>query len=315
MCYWILLESGIPIVHSTIQSITAEQWATDEVQLELKTLDSLIKNKLGDPHEDDSLHTYDLTDPHIDDIPDHITPEFTPIEPEASMPEVDDWDAEAYDQYIAAEVQLSRGGKEMLGTVIARKHDRDGNPIGRDRANPVLDTRMYEVIFPDGDTAEYTANVIAECLYSQIDIEGNQYLLLQDIIDWKRTQDAVEDYETLQVSHNGNIHKRRTTKGWKLCVLWKDGTTSWENLKDLKESFPIQVAEFAYANNLQEQPAFRWWVTDTLSRRNRILKAVKTRYAKKTHKYGIRLPKSVEEAYELDRENGTDHWHQAILRK
>jgi hypothetical protein len=45
------------------------------------------------------------------------------------------------------------------------------------------------------------------------------------------------------------------------------------------------------------------------------LKAVKTRYAKKTHKYGIRLPKSVEEAYELDRENGTDHWHQAILKE
>jgi hypothetical protein len=45
------------------------------------------------------------------------------------------------------------------------------------------------------------------------------------------------------------------------------------------------------------------------------LKAVKTCYVKKTHKYGIRLPKSVEEAHELDRENGTDHWHQAILKE
>jgi hypothetical protein len=54
------------------------------------------------------------------------------------MPEADDWDAEAYDQYIAAEVQLSRGGREMLGKVIARKYDRDGNPIGHAHANPVL---------------------------------------------------------------------------------------------------------------------------------------------------------------------------------
>jgi hypothetical protein len=23
------------------------------------------------------------------------------------------------------------------------------------------------------------------------------------------------------------------TKGWKLCVKWKDGTTSWERLADL----------------------------------------------------------------------------------
>jgi hypothetical protein len=117
MCYCILPESDIPIVRSTIQSITTEQWATDEVQLELTTLDGSIKNKLGDPHEDDSLHTYDLNDPDVtnDEIPEHITPEFTPIEPEASIPEADNWDAEAYDQYIAAEVQLSRGGREWQG--------------------------------------------------------------------------------------------------------------------------------------------------------------------------------------------------------
>jgi hypothetical protein len=36
--------------------------------------------------------------------------EFVPIEPEASMPEADEWDAEAYDQYISAEVRLPRGG-------------------------------------------------------------------------------------------------------------------------------------------------------------------------------------------------------------
>jgi hypothetical protein len=28
------------------------------------------------------------------------------------------------------------------------------------------------------------------------------------------------------------------TKGWKLCVKWKDSTTSWEQLADLKESYP-----------------------------------------------------------------------------
>jgi hypothetical protein len=68
--------------------------------------------------------------------------------------------------------------------------------------------------------------------------------------------DAVDGNDIFQISTNGNIHKRRTTKGWKLCVLWKDGSTSWENLKDLKESFPIQVAEFAQSNNLQDLPVF-----------------------------------------------------------
>jgi hypothetical protein len=34
-------------------------------------------------------------------------------------------------------------------------------------------------------------------------------------------------------------------KGWKLCAKWKDGMTSWHQLADLKESYPIEVAEFA----------------------------------------------------------------------
>jgi hypothetical protein len=69
------------------------------------------------------------------------------------------------------------------------------------------------------------------------------------------------------------------------------------------------------ANNLQECPAFRWWVPDTLRCCNQILKAVKTRYIKKSHKYGIRLPRSIEGAYLIDQETGTDFWHQAILKE
>jgi hypothetical protein len=41
-------------------------------------------------------------------------------------------------------------------------------------------------------------------------------------------------------------HRRiiTTKKGWKLvCILWKDGTTSWEPLSDLKEAYPIQTAD------------------------------------------------------------------------
>jgi hypothetical protein len=67
MCYWVLPEYGIPIVHSTMQSITEEQQATKEVRLELASLNNSIKRKLGDPHEDDSIYTYDLSDPNIND--------------------------------------------------------------------------------------------------------------------------------------------------------------------------------------------------------------------------------------------------------
>jgi hypothetical protein len=86
-------------------------------------------------------------------------------------------------------------------------------------------------------------------------------------------------------------------------------------LKDLKEAFPVQVAEFAVASGLKDQISFKWWVLHILKQRKRIIKAVKTRYAKKMHKYGIRLPKSVEDAYKIDRETNTDFWHHAIVKE
>eukprot|EP00956_Cyclotella_meneghiniana_P010587 scaffold14709_cov91-Cyclotella_meneghiniana.AAC.3 len=41
-------------------------------------------------------------------------------------------------------------GMEERGKVVRRKRDRDGNPIGTANRNPLLDTRLYEVQFPDG---------------------------------------------------------------------------------------------------------------------------------------------------------------------
>jgi hypothetical protein len=38
----------------------------------------------------------------------------------------------------------------------------------------MLDTLPYEIEFPDGRSAEYTANVIAENMHAQCDIEGRQ---------------------------------------------------------------------------------------------------------------------------------------------
>ena len=93
--------------------------------------------------------------------------------------------------------------------------------------NPILDMRIYEVEFPDGQTTEYSANIIAENMCAQCDTEGNQYLLLKDIVDWKK-DNSVTDPADMYVTRGSNRHFHKTTKGWHLCVEWKDGTTSWE---------------------------------------------------------------------------------------
>ena len=70
----------------------------------------------------------------------------------------------------------------------------------------------------------------------------------------------------------------------------------------------VEVAEYAIANRIQEEPAFAWWVKTVLRRRNRTTSKVKKKCWRTTHKYGVRVPKSVQEALQLDEINQWQHF-------
>ena len=72
-------------------------------------------------------------------------------------------------------------------------------------------------------------------------------------------------------------------------------------MKDLKESFPVETAEYAHEHGLHTQPAFAWWVPHVIRKRAKIIAAVKHCMVKKNFKYGHQVPSSVLEAYELDK--------------
>ena len=115
---------------------------------------------------------------------------------------------------------LPKGGVLIKRRVTARKHDRDGNPVGRANDNPILDTRSYIVDFDDGDQTELT-NKIAESLYSQCDPDGNHYVLLEEIVDYRRLPTAVKLSDQKTVRANGKTYLKRSTVGWQLCCQWK----------------------------------------------------------------------------------------------
>ena len=75
----------------------------------------------------------------------------------------------------------------------------------------------------------------------------------------------------------GTQKPRKTTIGWSLLILLKDDSESWIKLKDMKESHPVETAEFAKARGIADEPAFRWWVPYTLCKRDVILAKVKAR--------------------------------------
>lgn len=83
----------------------------------------------------------------------------------------------------------------------------------------------------------------------------------------------------------------------------------------MKESYPVEVAEYAVAQSIDNEPAFVWWVPYTLKKRNRIIAAVSKRYHKREFKYGFRIPKTVEEAREIDKEEGNTLWMDSVEKE
>jgi hypothetical protein len=119
----------------------------------------------------------------------------------------------------------------------------------------------------------------------------------------------------MYIKHGSNNKVRKTTKGWHLCVECKDGTTSWELLADLKESNPVEVAEYAATKILLNTPAFIWWAPHMLQKRTRSIAAVTKRYHKRTHKFGVEVPKSWDDCVKLDKENDNTLWQDAVRKE
>ena len=198
-------------------------------------------------------------------------------------------------------------GNKKMAKVIKIVQANDGKKVGTRHNNPMLDTSEYTVEISDGSSQELTANIIAESMFAQVDSKGHHYQLLKEITDHRKDRSAIPiSYELIRL-HNGNMVPKKT-KGL------KDSTSRWIPLKYLKASNPVELAKYLAGNCLDVVPSFKWWVIDVLRRRNRIISKVKAKYWCRTHKFGIRVPKSVNEALSIDKGNVNTLWYAAIQK-
>jgi hypothetical protein len=66
---------------------------------------------------------------------------------------------------------------------------------------------------------------------------------------------------------------------------------------------------------IDHKPAFNWWVTHILKKRDHIILLIWKqipRYLKQTHKFGIKIPTLVKDAFDLDKKNGNTYWADVI---
>lgn len=319
MTYWVLPKSGRPISCDTVQRVTKAEMETEETKglmdawttsvapiLEAKsshiTLPSEEASTLFDLQSEDEEFIKEFQ---------HVGNDPALTETDNAMNDTEDPFAESY---LNMEVGIRTDPEEepQRGTVKRRKLDEDGKPVGVPNDNPLLDTRQYEVQFEDGRVEVYSANILAENILAQVDDQGHRQLMIDEIVDHRVGPTAIPMSKGTYRTRNGTTRKVLTTRGWDIYVQWKDGSGKWISFKDMKESFPIELAEYGKNHGLLDEPVFAWWARRVLKKRDSVIKKVKSRYWERTHKYGIRVPKTIEEAKRIDKENGNTLWMDAI---
>ena len=333
LAYYILNGNGEVVMRSTVVPVSKEELSQPAVQERQKSFNESIEESIGNyskaaismtiqkPEDDkDIYHTlfFDIDD-HSEDL---IVQEFDPGDLPVVMPCHDDiknLDAPAAalnDTLIGADIAIPGPDGDIRGKVKRRKVDPATNLlVGTGHSNPVLDTRVYEVELPDGTYNDYSANVLIENIMANVDDNGQTALILDDIIGHRFNNDCIDISDGWYTTPQGARKRRITTRGCDINVLWKDGTSSWIPLKDMKEANPIEVAEYVAHHDLTAHPVFAWWVPATIKRKEKIIKQVTHRLAKKQVKFGIKVPNSVDEALSLDKENGNSLWHDAIQKE
>ena len=146
---------------------------------------------------------------------------------------------------------------------------------------------------------------------AQVDDHGNRHLMIEEIEDHRINKVAILMNQGTYKTKSGFYRKIRTTKVWEFNVRWMDGSGDWINMKDLKYSYPVPLADYSVANKLQDDPAFAWWVTYTLKKRIAIISKIKYKFWKKTHKYGIKIPINVKEEKPINIENEIKLWEES----
>ncbi len=79
----------------------------------------------------------------------------------------------------------------MCVTVKACKQDLDGNSISCQSDNHILDMQLYDREFPNEEVTPLIANAIAQAMYAQCDVDGNEYLLFKCFVDIQSDHTAI----------------------------------------------------------------------------------------------------------------------------
>ena len=222
MVYYILQQNSYVISHSTICNLSKEEWLDENERKQCDEFEEEEYKILGS-FDESLVHLVannEMEEPLTDNLP---AADVNPGNDEVYSP----------NELTGMEVYLSRGDHTEIAKVLGQKMNADGNFVGWKHSNPILDSRVFVVEFPDREQKDIGCNILAEHLHFQMDDEGNVYKLFCGIIGHRKKAGAVDKANQYRQVGNKQV-KKKTLAGWEIEVEWIDGTSSWFPLKEVK---------------------------------------------------------------------------------
>ena len=155
---------------------------------------------------------------------------------------------------------------------------------------------------------------------------------IEEIIEYNILSDLVEKYENASrddpdrlwainriTGHQGPLRESdRRYKGstYNVLVEWEDGSTTYEPLSIVIKDDPITLAKYGLDNDLLDRDGWKR-LKRTVQREKlfkRMLKQAKLRHDRNTpiFMFGVQVPRSAEQAYDMDKKNGDKVWTAAM---
>ena len=230
----------------------------------MSSFDATINAKIGDSNKflvDDNFPV-DIVNKYVDSFRrlDEVNtapdlwdgdPNFLPYEAtreESAM--------EQLDEYIGTQILLStKTGPELI-KVTSRKRDGNGHLIGTKHSRPTLDSRIYNVQFPDGHYEQYTTNLLAEALFGSFDDDSYDTGFISEINGHRSDVTAIRKLNDFYLSKNDNRCPKVTTKGWEIQITLKDNSKTWIPIVLAKNSCPTFLQNTQRMRRFIQNPRF-----------------------------------------------------------
>lgn len=111
---------------------------------------------------------------------------------------------------------------------------------------------VYGGEFADSSIREYPGNIIAEIMYAQFDPYYHSHDILECKLDFKNDDKVLSSDDLYVTIKSGRCHIMKIASVWNFLIQYKDGSEELTHLEQMRDSNPLEIAEFATVKWISE---------------------------------------------------------------